>query len=302
MKTGLVRWEWHSLDHVGVNESETSPPQSIPWDWFHLNSIDPQSDGNVFISARSTWASYQIQGGSGTILWRLGGLRSSFKMGPGTETAWQHDGRILNDGDVTLFDDGSDPPVHSQSRAVRIALDFKTHTAALRSVYTHAGPPFLAASQGNAQTLASGATVVGWGGVPAISEYAPNGSLLFDAHLSFDLIFYRGFRFPWSGTPVTPPAAAANLNGAGEETIVDMSWNGATGVASWRVLAGSRRGSLHAQATTAVSGFETSTILPKKYAYAAVQALDSAGRVLATSPPVAVRTYAASLPGSSTSG
>ncbi len=208
MQTGLVRWEWHSLDHVAVNESETSPPTSTPWDWFHLNSIDPQPDGNVFVSARSTWASYQIQGGRGTILWRLGGLKSSFEMGPGTQTAWQHDGRILPDGDVTLFDDGSNPAVHSQSRAVRIALDFGTHTAALRAVYTHAGPPLLAASQGNAQTLASGATVVGWGGVPAISEYAPNGSLLFDAHLSFDLIFYRGFRFPLERNAPDPARGA----------------------------------------------------------------------------------------------
>ncbi len=302
MKTGLVRWEWHSLDHVDVNESETSPPTNSPWDWFHLNSIDPQPDGNVLISARNTWAAYQIQGASGKILWRLGGLESSFKMGPGTQTAWQHDGRILPDGDVTLFDDGSDPPVHAQSRAVRIALDLRTHTAALRSEHTHANPPLLAASQGNAQTLTNGSTVVGWGGVPAISEYATDGSLLFDAHLSFDLIFYRAFRFPWSGRPLSPPTAVANENNTGEETIVDMSWNGATDVASWRVLAGMRPGSLQPQTTTTVTGFETSTILPKRYAYAAVQALSSAGAVLGTSSAVPVRTYAASLPSRSAPG
>ncbi len=302
MRTGLVRWEWHSLDHVDVNESETSPPASIPWDWFHLNSIDPQPDGNVFISARSTWAGYEIQAGSGDILWRLGGLKSSFKMGPGTQTAWQHDGRVLPDGDVTLFDDGSDPPVHSQSRAVRIALDFTTHQAVLRSAYTHASPPLLAASQGNAQTLADGDTVVGWGGVPAISEYARNGVLLFDAHLPFDLIFYRGFRFPWVGRPLSPPTAVANQNDTGEETIVDMSWNGATEVASWRVLAGNGPGSLQPRTTVNTTGFETSTILPKRYAYVAVQALDSAGDVLGTSTAVPVRTYAASLPKGSTPG
>ena len=302
MQTGLVRWEWHSLDHVDVNESETSPPASTPWDWFHLNSIDPQADGNVLISARSTWAAYQIQGGSGNILWRLGGLKSSFRMGPGTGTAWQHDARLLANGDVTLFDDGSDPPVHSQSRAVRIALDLQAHTATLRAQYTHVDPPLLAASQGNAQTLASQNTVVGWGGVPAISEYGQNGSLLFDAHLPFDLIFYRGFRFPWTGQPLSPPTVLANQNNTGEETIVDMSWNGATDVASWRVLAGTQPGSLTAQATVALTGFETSAILPKRYAYAAVQALNSAGAVLGTSGAVAVRTYAASLPQSSTPG
>ena len=149
---------------------------------------------------------------------------------------------------------------------MRIALDFKTHQARLVVAYTHARPPLLAASQGNAQTLANGNTVVGYGGVPEISEYAKDGTLLFDAHLSFELIFYRAFRFPWSARPLTPPAVVANLNNTSEETIVHMSWNGATDVASWRVLAGTHRGSLAAQATVQTTGFETSTILPESFA------------------------------------
>jgi hypothetical protein len=296
IKTGLVRWEWHSLDHVAVAESETSPPKGVPWDWFHLNSIDPQPDGNVLISARSTWAAYQLEGGSGKILWRLGGLKSSFKMGPGTKTAWQHDGRVLPDGEITLFDDGSNPPVHAQSRALRIKLNSKTRTATLTKAYVHPDAQLLSSSQGNMQTLADGNAVVGYGGVPQISEYAPGGALLFDAHLPYTEAFYRGFRFPWSGRPASPPAVAANLNNTGEQTIVQMSWNGATEVASWRVLAGKAPNSLTPQATIAVGGFETSTILTKKYAYAAVQALDSSGHVIGTSSAVRVGSYDSSLP------
>ncbi|MGO9320198.1 MAG: arylsulfotransferase family protein [Solirubrobacteraceae bacterium] len=297
MKTGLVRWEWHSLDHVGASESETeAPTTATPWDWFHLNSIDPEADGNIFISARSTWAGYQLEGGTGKVLWRLGGLKSSFKMGPGTETAWQHDGRVLPDGEVTFFDDGSNPPIHQQSRAVRIALDFKARDAHLAFAYTHANPPLLAASQGNMQTLANGNTLVGYGGVPAISEYAKDGSLLFDAHQPFDMIFYRAYRFPWSGRPLSPPAALASLNDTGEETIVHASWNGATEVAAWRVLAGKAAGSLAVQATIPASGFESATTLPEKYARVAVQALDPAGHVLGASRTVGVISYAASLP------
>jgi hypothetical protein len=302
MKTGLVRWEWHSLDHVAAAESETeAPTTATPWDWFHINSIDPESDGNLFISARSTWAGYQLQAGSGKILWRLGGLKSSFKMGPGTETAWQHDGRILPDGEVTFFDDGSNPPIHQQSRAVHIKLDFKTHEARLASVYKHPNPPLLAASQGNVQTLASGNTVVGYGGVPEISEYAEDGSLLFDAHEPFDMAFYRAFRYPWSGRPASPPAVLASLNDTSEETIVHASWNGATEVSAWRVLAGKQAGALSVQATVPASGFESSTTLPAKYAYAAVQPLDAEGHTLGSSRTVKVITYAASLPSSGSS-
>jgi hypothetical protein len=304
IKTGLVRWEWHSLDHVGASESEVeAPTDETPWDWFHVNSIDVEPDGNIFLSARSTWAGYQLEGGTGKILWRLGGTDSSFKMGPGTKTAWQHDGRILPDGEVTFFDDGSNPPIHTQSRAIRIALDFKTHEARLTSSYTHPDPPLLAASQGNTQTLADDNTVVGYGGLPAVSEYARDGSLLFDAHLPYDMSFYRAFRYVWSARPLSPPTVLAALNNTGEETIVHMSWNGATGVSGWRVLAGARAGSLRPRATIPASGFESSTILPtSSYPYVAVQALDSRGRVLGTSRTTREITYAASLPRASSSG
>jgi hypothetical protein len=308
MKTGLVRWEWHALDHVAAANSEFAPDGTKPYDWFHINSIDPQPNGDVLISARNTWAAYQLQAGTGTILWTLGGLHSSFKKGP-ADTAWQHDARMLSNGEVTMFDDGSDPPEHSQSRAVRISLDLETRTATLVSALTHPGPPLLAASQGNMQTLASGNTVVGYGGIPQVSEYSKSGSLLFDAHLSYDMASYRDFRFPWSGRPASAPAVLANLNNTDEETIVHMSWNGATDVASWRVLAGKDPSSLAPQTTTTAAGFETATIVPKTFetssktlGYVAVQALDSSGRVLATSHTVPVKSYAASFPTGHQSG
>jgi hypothetical protein len=303
IKTGLVRWEWHSLDHVGASESEVETPTgTVPWDYFHLNSIDPEPDGALLISARSTWAGYQLEGASGKIRWRLGGNRSSFKMGAGTKMAWQHDARLLGDGEISFFDDGSNPPIHRQSRALRIKLDLKSREVRLASVYTHADPPLLAASQGNMQTLANGNALVGYGGVPAISEFAADGSLRFDAHQPYDMSFYRAFRFAWSARPLTPPALLASLNNTAEETIVHASWNGATEVSAWRVLAGKRAGSLAVQATIPGDGFESSTTLPKRFSYVAVQALDRAGRVLGRSKSERVISYAASLPRSGRTG
>jgi hypothetical protein len=296
IKTGLVRWEWHALDHVAAAESEVETPSgSAPWDYFHLNSIDPVPGGNILISARSTWAAYDLQPGSGEILWRLGGNRSSFKMGAGTKTAWQHDGRVLSNGNITLFDDGSNPPIHSQSRAIQVSVNLATHEARLVSSFTHRDPPLLAASQGNVQTLPDGNSLVGYGGIPAISEYAPDGSLLFDAHLPYDQSFYRAFRHPWSAKPAAAPALLASLNNTGEETLVHASWNGATGVSAWRVLAGNSPSALGEQATVDSTGFETETALPKRYSYVEVQALDSAGHVLASSRTAQTIKFAASL-------
>ncbi len=286
-RTGLVRWEWHSLDHVSAGESEVEAAHnSTPWDYFHINSVDPEPGGNLLISARSTWAAYQLQARTGRILWRLGGRKSSFKMGPGTRTAWQHDARMLPDGVITVFDDGANPPIHKESRGLRIALDMATHEARLLSDYRHPSPPLLSASQGNMQALAGGASLVGYGGLPAITEFAPGGGVLFDAHLPYDFSFYRAFRHPWSAVPAEPPAASSSQNSTGEETIVHASWNGATGVSSWRVLAGSSPSALAARATVPQQSFETETTLPMSFAYVQAQALDARGHVLGSSKPV----------------
>ncbi len=294
IKTGLVRWEWHSLDHVGVEESHAPvPTTAAPWDSFHLNSIDVEPGGALLLSARSTWAAYQLDGSSGAIVWRLGGTRSSFTMGAGTQTAWQHDARLQSDGTVTLFDDGSNPRVHYQSRGIRVALDTVHHTASLVAAYTHPGSPLLADSQGNMQTLGDQSLLIGWGAIPSVTELAPEGRLLLDAHLPAGYSSYRAFRSPWSGHPLSAPSVSARLLGTGDSTAVSASWNGATEVSSWRVLAGPGPGALTAQASMPASGFESSVTFPDAepthaYPYVAVQALGPSGQLLGTSSTVRV--------------
>jgi Arylsulfotransferase (ASST) len=296
IKTGLVRWEWHSLDHIGPAESEVEVPnETTPWDYFHLNSIDVEPNGNLLLSARSTWAVYQLEKGSGVVQWRLGGNRSSFQMGAGTKMAWQHDARLLPNGEVSVFDDGSNPPIHKQSRALRIKLDLRARRATLTAAYVHANPPLLAASQGNAQTLPGGNTLVGYGGAPDISEYSTGGSLLFDAHMPYDMTFYRAFRHPWSAQPATPPSVLAGFSNTEEETIVHVSWNGATGVSAWRILGGESPSSVQPRATIPSSGFESETTLPAKYPYVAVEALNASGRVLTKAPAAKTFGYIAAL-------
>jgi hypothetical protein len=94
----------------------------------------------------------------------------------------------------------------------------------------------------------------------------------------------------------------ASLNDTSEETIVHASWNGATEVSAWRVLTGKHTGTLTVRATIPAGGFESSTTLPGKYARVAVQALDAAGHVLATSRTVQAISYAASLPSATRAG
>jgi hypothetical protein len=297
VKTGLVMYEWTSIDHVALGESfERASPSSVPepYDFFHLNSIDLERSGNLLIGSRNTWTVYQLNAASGKIEWRLGGKHTSFKMGAGTGTAWQHDPRELPDGAISIFDNGSVPKEHSQSRAIVISLDEPPGTATLVTRLIHT-PAVLAESQGSMQALANGDWFVGWGQEPYFSEYGPTGSVLFDAHFPVHDDSYRAFRFAWTGTPVHLPAFAFQPGESGA-SVVYASWNGATGVASWRVLAGASASSLSAVAQAARGGFETAIALPAGVAgpYVAVQALNAEGAVIGTSAAVSEQALAPS--------
>ena len=117
LPSGRVLFEWRSLDHVQVEETHAAVP-GHPLDYFHVNSIDLASDGNLIVSARNTWAVYKVSRRSGNVIWRLGGKRSDFEMGRGTVFAWQHDARHHGTDLVSIFDNGAAPQVEPQSRVL----------------------------------------------------------------------------------------------------------------------------------------------------------------------------------------
>jgi hypothetical protein len=285
VKTGLVMFQWTSLDHVPLSDSYSSAAHAStaePFDYFHVNSINVDQDGSLLISARNTWTAYDLDPLSGQIEWQLGGKRSSFTMGPGTRTAWQHDPRELADGAFSIFDNGATPTIHSQSRGIVVSLDAQSRTATLSTQLEHT-PPLLADSQGNLQALANGDWFVGWGQDPDFSELSAAGALLFDAHFPPHTQSYRDFRFGWTGVPREPPVFALVPSAGGAATVY-ASWNGATLVAAWRVLSGAGATKLAPIAQAPRSGFETAIALPAGAAgsYVAVQALNAAGQVLGT--------------------
>jgi hypothetical protein len=302
LKTGLVMYEWHSLDHVPLSNSYSSAAptsRAEPFDYFHINSINlggvgSNQSGEILIDSRNTWAAYDTSAKTGRVLWELGGKRSSFKLAPGAATAWQHDAVLQPNGNITFFDNGAFPQVHPQSRAIELALDTHTMTATLARSYAHHNP-LVAGSQGNLQVLANGDWMVGWGQAGYLSEVAPSGQVLFNAHLPPDWESYRTFVLPWSAHPTQPPAIAAEASPQGKlpaGASVYASWNGATEVSSWQVIAGSTPSALKPTGSAvAKSGFETTIAVPGLAAgsYVAVQALGANGSVIGTSPTVAVK-------------
>ena len=283
VRTGLVRREWHAIDHVPISDSyaplEAGRARALfPYDFFHINSVDSEADGLTTVSSRNTWTIYNIDSHTGQVLARIGGKQSTVKMGSGTSTAWQHDARTLSNGEITVFDNGAEPKIHPFSRGIVERLDPSTDTMTLVTQYAHS-TPLSAGTQGNVQILANGNALLGWGAQPYVSEFSPSGRQIFDVRLAIGGQSYRAFRFEWSGQPDSQPAAAL-VKGK-----VYVSWNGATGVASWRLLTGSGAHDLAVSSTLARSGFETAIPLAGSPSWFEVQALSANGAVLASTAP-----------------
>jgi Arylsulfotransferase (ASST) len=206
--TGKVLFQWNSEDHVPFGQSEQPLPASpsTPWDWFHINAVHLDTNGNLLIDARDTWTTYEVNRFNGDILWQLGGKDSSFTLqaAPGQTLdsatkifAWQHDPEALGNGYYTFFDnESSGTPLLPYSRAVTVKLDPWRHVATL--VASDDQPEGLSApSQGNAQTTTAGNLFVGWGALPYFSEFDRSGNLLFNAELPAGVNTYRAYLLPW---------------------------------------------------------------------------------------------------------
>lgn len=279
-KTGQVLWEWHSLRHIPISDTYNKVKGSGSFSYFHLNSIQQLPDGNLLISARNTWAVYEISRSTGKVIWELGGKHSSFHINSGAKFEWQHDAHLVGNT-LTVFDDAALPQEERQSSAKELRLNMANKKASLIRAYDHT-PPLLAGRAGSMQILPNGNVFVGWGSSSEFSEYTAAGKQIFNATFPLRVFSYRAYRFPWTAQPRTPPhmASVAEANG---DVRVFASWNGATRVASWKVLGGPRHNRLGWFTTSPRSGFQTAMTLHSEPRYLAVQALDSSGHVLGTS-------------------
>jgi EmrB/QacA subfamily drug resistance transporter len=291
LKTGKLLYTWDALKHIPLSDSQaTLPTNGFPWDAYHVNSIDVLGNGTFVVSMRNTWAAYKVDMNTGQIIWTLGGRHSSFKLAPGADFQWQHDVEAYpNSPLLTMFDDhccqitggGTYVSATGPSRGLVLKLNTATHTATVAGQYSH-GSGFDSEYMGDLQPLPGGNEFVGWGSAGYLTEYSVSGQKLLDASLPYPDITYRSEVEPWVGEPLTSPAGAA-LNHDGRTTVY-ASWNGATQVASWRVLGATAAGGPPSTlAATPRSGFETAIPITGADTSFQLQALDADGKVIGTS-------------------
>ncbi len=207
IRTGRVLFQWDSATHVPYTDSYVARPSSprTPWDWFHINAVHLDTDGNLLVSSRNTWTIFKVDRHTGQVMWQLGGKHSSFTLraAPGQVLdrdgkifAWQHDPEAIGGGKYTFFDDESGGNLLASSRVVTVRLDLATRVATL--VSSDDQPEGRVAQlMGNAQTTAGGDLFVGWGALPYISEFSASGRLLFNAKFPVGVSTYRAYLLPW---------------------------------------------------------------------------------------------------------
>jgi hypothetical protein len=197
-----VVFQWRSWDHFQITDAtyDIDLTDSLI-DYAHGNAIDVDSDGNLLISCRHMDEVTKISRQTGDIIWRMGGEycknnQFTFINDP-IGFSHQHDVRRLENGNLTVFDNGN---LHSPlfTRIAEYQLDEINKLAFLVWEYSN-DPLSFSIAMGDARRLPNHNTFIGWGTgtSPAISEVKPNGDVALFLTIPDTLINYRGFKFPW---------------------------------------------------------------------------------------------------------
>ncbi|PNS19530.1 hypothetical protein CAC42_7374 [Sphaceloma murrayae] len=302
----------------GVVSNGTDSGSAV--DWFHINSIQKDHYGNFLVSSRHMHALYYVSGSTGNIIWTIGGKRNAFRDmsgGKATNFAWQHHARWVDQGltKIQLFDNRN-TEWHSESesisRGIVIRLDYARREVWLEHEYKH--HPLTSIREGSMQVLTDSpygnTALVGYGSQPAWTEFSEDGSVIWDValgpmHLNRQSADnYRTLKFNWTGNPQWKPRispgplpkysfnesestfyiALRDESGASlPNNTVYVSWNGATEIKQWIVLASNTTSNLtldHLWAEVPKSGFEESCFVGETTRYVIAWAINDANEVI----------------------
>jgi hypothetical protein len=282
ISTGDKLLEWHSLDDIPLSKSNQAAPTdaSTAWDYIHGNAVDIDTDGNILVSGRHTSGVYKINRTTGALMWSLG-KDLDFSSNFSDWFAFQHDVRRRSDGKLSVFDNSNGQG--RSSRGLVMNLDETNHTVTIDHAVT---PPssVTASSQGAFRELGNGHDFIGWGNVGRFSEFNSSHNLVRDMTFPTGVQSYRATKYVWHATPTAPPDAIVDR--VNTSVNVKVSWNGATDVTKWVVLAGVDANHLSSITARGRTGFETSLTASTSQPVIAIEARDKDDNPLGRSNPV----------------
>ncbi|KAJ4372479.1 hypothetical protein N0V83_004253 [Neocucurbitaria cava] len=292
IETGALVFEWNASTHVGINESynaltdDVGRAEDAPWDYFHINTISKDKNGDYLVSARVMDCVYKISGTDGKIIWRLHGKQSDFDVDSAADFAFQHDAKWVDAEQtrMTLFDNG---PTDSVQYSRGLLLDVNQDDKTVKLVREFAnGAKTFAQFEGCLQAIdPSNATtnfLLGFGSQQYFAELDHDGNILLDVQFgkTNTVNSYRAFKQQWQGKPLTKPDV--HWDKTGNKSY--FSWNGATDVETWEVYTANTSDSKAWKNVTSTrrTGFETTVDLGNMQlnTYVRGRALNTTGGVL----------------------
>jgi arylsulfotransferase ASST len=321
ISSGEMVFEWSAARYVVPDNATTLPTHGqldeISWDYFHINSVDRNEEGDYLVSARHTSALYKISRESGQILWTL-------RNGPGSDfelvgfSFWgQHHASWISvhfslgfriaecsltsecqdnstHSIISLLDNGNDEVTQKskESSGIVIVIDHMKHTAKLLRRYLHPRSQS-SISQGSFQILANRNVFIGWGSTRDMSEHLDDGTCVFNASTIDSGPSYRTLKSAWVGEPLTEPDLWTYAQKEGSQTVFYASWNGATEVSYWKFYASSTANDSSRSFVLAGmkrrDGFETVFTAPEFYRFTFAEAMAKNGTTIRNS--TVVRTW-----------
>ncbi|KAJ4420969.1 hypothetical protein N0V82_004011 [Gnomoniopsis sp. IMI 355080] len=313
--------EWCATEHIPLSENAGRDKYvaagggngRIPdraWDYAHVNSVDKTPEGDYLVSARHLDTIFKVSGVDGSILWRLGGVNSSFAL-DGFTFARQHDARLLDATTVSMFDNANDGVElkDNPSHALVVKLDLQSMSAHQVAEYGAIPPTtnelrkdYIASiGMGNLQRLANGNTLTSFGRFSSMAEYRPSGGEpVFYADMNapaslpatqqWTTTNYRTTLQPptaWTGQPLEQPALWTYARTSTNLMTFYVSWNGATMVDHYRFWIADKQGDkFHVAGVWPKQGFETNFTIGSARPWSFAEALDAEGRSLGNSSVV----------------
>ena len=304
--TGRVLFEWRSLDHIDPGLSWTMPGttdtsgdglhEQTPWDYFHINSIDKNMDGDYLISARHVSAIYKLSGKDGSIIWEMGGLNPTFEQ-IGFNFSYQHHARWMSENAthtiLSFYDNAGNAYnfTNSFSHGYIVSIDHVANTATMINEYGAPDLPgeeggIISTSMGNMQVLEDGHVHIGWGEHARFSEHLPDGTTIQYvevAQRASNAMIYRSHKANWTATPFTNPDLWAYSKHGSDPSDMYMwvSWNGATEVRSWNFHGGnSSVGPWSFIGNVSKASFETKGYSKTFHRWIYAEAVDDKGAIL----------------------
>ena len=204
-----VVFQWRSWDHFSIMDSPTVNYLGHRIDYVHGNAVDLDTDGNIIISCRALNEVTKVDRTTGDIIWRLGknAINNEFTFVADTAGfSAQHHCRILENGHLTVYDNGN---YHTPqfSRAVEYDVDETNMICTLVWEYRN-DPDIYGGSQGDAQRLSNGNTMIGWGGNAGVTatEVRQDGTKAYEINIGEQVVenSYRAYRFNWTGIANQP--------------------------------------------------------------------------------------------------